>query len=480
MDTTLGQALARYLEAVKTEIQNRKSAARPANVRLAVLISENQILLRAVEQAEKAQEFQNLVREAAAVYYPEGLAKGSLSTLSRQSGEFFRLSGIYCELFDGQPVQANEQLARFRASLEAQTRTITYYAPIEWVYFSKEPIRLGEYEIRFLKTAEMEAIFSNRIRRIFYPWARVSVAELDGYWFLIAKETIPVDPPGKSFFRIPAVDPHRPRFSTPIDRALSLLALGDWTTRAPAPDGKPQNTTANLDTPKWPLPELVPFVISVSTNCLEWPRRAPDTSVLIRIEDIDAQTGETFERPNFQVHWHAAKAYEFEQLLATALRDLDRIRPHEQHWAFMGVALRFLGKAFTSEGIESLLWNMTAVDALLGEKGRGTKDRLSARVGKMLGEEQKARFKMLYEIRSDLVHGNEFKNKVLLDHLGTAREFARLAALWMLRYLSAVAESTQQFNCPIPDRTKLLANLDTLKGSEGNTPVGAAHSLIHR
>jgi len=193
-------------------------------------------LLHAVEHAEKGQEFQDLVREVAAAYYPEGLANGSLSTLSRQSGDFFRLSGIYCDLFDDQPVQANEQLARFRSSLGARTRTITYYAPIEWVYFSKETIRFGEFEIRFLKTAEMEAIFSNRIRRIFYPWARVSVAELDGYWFLIAKETIPVDPPGKSFFRIPGVDPHHPRFSTPIDRALSLLALGDWATRRPVTD----------------------------------------------------------------------------------------------------------------------------------------------------------------------------------------------------------------------------------------------------
>lgn len=478
MDTTLGQALARYLEAVKTEIQNRKSAARPANVRLAVLISENQILLRAVEHAEKGQEFQNLVREVAAVYYPEGLANGSLSTLSRQSGEFFRLSGIYCDLFDGQPVQANEQFANFKASLEAQTRTITYYAPIEWVHFSKETIRFGEFKIRLLKTTEMESIFSNRIRRIFYPWAGVSVAELDGYWLLIAKETMPVDPSGKSFFRIPGVDPHRPRFSTPIDRALSLLALGDWTTHPAAPDGKPQKTTANLDTPTRPLPALVPFVISVPTNPLERPRRAPDTSVLIR--DVDAQTGETFERPYFPVHWDAAKADELEQLLATALHDLDRIRPHEQQWAFIGAALRFLGRAFTSEGIESLLWNMTAVDALLGENKPRVKERLSRRVGKMLSEKQKAEFGILYEIRSDLVHGNEFKHKVLVRHLGTAREFARLTALWMLRYLSAVAELTQQFNCPIPDRTKLLANLDTLQGSAGNTPVSAAHSLIHR
>jgi len=473
VDTTLGQALAQYLEAVKMEIRNRKSVARPADARLAVLISENQILLRAVEHAEKGQEFQNLVREAALLYYTEGLAKGSLSKLSRQIAEFFRLSGIYCDLFDGRPVQLQEQFARLKAGLEATLRTVTYYAPIEWVYFGKEAIRFGEFEIRLLTTAEMDASFSDRIRRVFYPWARVNAAELAGYWFLIAKESVPVDPPGKSFIRLNfGVDPHRPRFSTPIDRALSLLALGDWAIRRSAPAGKPQKT-ADLDTSEWPLPELVPFVISLSTNCLEWPRRAPDASVLNRVDDIDAQTGETFERPNFQVHWDEAKADEFERLLASALRALDGIRPHEQQWAFMDVALRFLGRAFTSEGIESLLWNMTAVDALLGEDKPGTKARLSARVGKMLGEPQKAKFEALYEIRSDLVHGNtEFKHKVLLHHLGTARELARLAALWMLGYLECVAEVGQESGAPVPGRADLLAILD------GNVAARQRHPVI--
>jgi hypothetical protein len=104
---------------------------------------------------------------------------------------------------------------------------------------------------------------------------------------------------------------------------------------------------------------------------------------------------------------------------------------------------------------------MTAVDALLGENKLGTKARLSARVGKMLGGAHKAKFEALYEIRSDLVHGNaEFKHKVILNHLGTAREFARLSALWMLSYLAAVAQAVDRLNCPVPDRAELLAILD--------------------
>jgi len=96
-DATLGHALARYLEVAKMEIQGRESAARPADGRLAVLTSEDQILLRAVEHAEKGREFRDVVQEAAALYYPEGLAKGLLSKLSLQCAEFFRVSGIYCD-----------------------------------------------------------------------------------------------------------------------------------------------------------------------------------------------------------------------------------------------------------------------------------------------------------------------------------------------------------------------------------------------
>lgn len=458
-DTDLGQALASYLQAVKTEIQNRDSTARRPDAKLAVMMSKNQILLGAVEYAEKRQEFQNLVRQTASLFCPEALANGSLSKLSQQTLNFFRVSGTYCDLLDRRPVQPRKQLARFKASLEAKDRTVTYYAPIEWVNFGKDLIRFGEFEIRRLTTAEMELIFSDRIRRIFYPWAQVNVAELAGYWFLVAKEAAKIDPPGKSVFRFRVeVDPHHPRFSTPIDRALSLLALGDWVEPSPPQDGKPRRTPS-LDKNEWPLPELVPFVIGVSTNFLEWPHAAPDTSVLNRIDGVGGQTGET--QPNFQVHWDAAKADEFEHLLVSALGALDAIRAYEQQWAFMGVALRFLSRAFTSQGIESLLWNITAVDALLGEDTGGIKKRLSGRIGRMLGEAQTSNFKALYEIRSDLVHGNpDFKHHVLVYHLGAAAKFARLAARWMLGYLAAVAAATQRLNCPVPDREDLLAILD--------------------
>ncbi len=253
----LGQAVGRYLEAVRLEFLNHRAVARPTEARLAVLISEDQILLRAVELAETGREFQDLVRETASLYYPEGLAKGSLSKLKQQVAEFLRLSGVYCDFFDGRDVQPECLRSHLQTAFEARSQTVTHYAPIEWVDFGKDAIPFGEFEIRRLTQAEMETAFSDRICRVFYPWARVNTKELAGYWFLIAKETVGLDRPGATIFRLSVrVDPHRPRLCPPIDRALGLLALGDWTAR-PAPQAGRHQHTVGLNDSKWPLPELV-------------------------------------------------------------------------------------------------------------------------------------------------------------------------------------------------------------------------------
>jgi len=271
-DASLGQAFGRYVELARAEIQSQKLAARPADSRLAVLATEDQILLQAVEYVEKGRDFRNLVRETALLYYPEGAAKGLLGKLMQQVANFFRLSGIYCDLLDCQNLQPDELLAGFQAAFGATTQTITHYVPIEWVDFGNETIRFGEFEIRRLSVAEMETIFRDRIHRVFYPWARVSTADLAGYWFLVARETGLVDPPGRMIIHLNfRVDPHRSRLSAAIDRALSRLALGDWSRHYTALTDRTRGPT-DPDTLEWPLPQLVPFVVSISDRLLDWPR----------------------------------------------------------------------------------------------------------------------------------------------------------------------------------------------------------------
>ena len=52
---------------------------------------------------------------------------------------------------------------------------------------------------------------------------------------------------------------------------------------------------------------------------------------------------------------------------------LTHLRSAECEWEFLKVALLFLRKAFFSKGLIRLLWNITALDALLREDQPGRK-----------------------------------------------------------------------------------------------------------
>ncbi len=45
-----------------------------------------------------------------------------------------------------------------------------------------------------------------------------------------------------------------------------------------------------------------------------------------------------------------------------------------------------LVKAFFAEGLEQLLWHITAIDALLGEDASGLKEKLARRTASILGK----------------------------------------------------------------------------------------------
>jgi hypothetical protein len=111
-------------------------------------------------------------------------------------------------------------------------------------------------------------------------------------------------------------------------------------------------------------------------------------------------------------------------------------------WRFFETALGYFVKAFCSEGFEQLLWHITTLEALLGEKGEGLTEKLARRISAILGntnQEKKAlnrQFKDLYDFRSTLVHGGNFKKQVYVGHLREARSLARKVLLWFLHFLS--------------------------------------------
>ena len=134
----------------------------------------------------------------------------------------------------------------------------------------------------------------------------------------------------------------------------------------------------------------------------------------------------------------------------------------------MDTSLDFLLKAYTTEGLEQLLWHVTTIEAILGQRGTGITNRLLNRTSSILGATAKERkdfrdrFEKLYAFRSELVHGNASltDKTIYLGHLSEARDFARSTVAWMLNYLGQVAQDLAGAPDAVPTRDHLINVLD--------------------
>ena len=234
----------------------------------------------------------------------------------------------------------------------------------------------------------------------------------------------------------------------------------------------------------------VPFVLQVDDDLLSPPSPVPDVSVL-KPNDNSA-TGEDTQSPVIWISLDADETERFERFVQRVEHLFGAMKPREWGWEFLEVALGYFMKAFQSDGLEQLLWHVTALEALIGEKGGGVTDRLARRLSAILESTERKRkdiqkqFKELYEFRSDLVHGNIFKEKVLVHHLAEARIFTRQTLLWFLHYLHAAQPriSDNQQSAKPPSRDILLANLDlegdrrqSLRGLIDMVPAGFPYVL---
>jgi len=127
-------------------------------------------------------------------------------------------------------------------------------------------------------------------------------------------------------------------------------------------------------------------------------------------------------------------------------------------------------KRLVSDGLEQLLWHITAIEAAaIGENVKGgLSELLKRRAAAILGQTAKSRtefrkrFTDLYNFRSDLVHGNAKLAQQAIDygHLSEARDYARCIVLWVLQLLACVARGFSNVSAGIPTRSDLLKVID--------------------
>jgi hypothetical protein len=379
-------------------------------------------------------------------------------------GNWFRRSGLYHRLATAESLpDAGSLVSGLQAELPRRESIIKHLALIEYVYFHKPRMDFGRYEITRFSKKELDCLLENDIRADFYPWAAVPTSELARYWWLVVSETRPTRAIWRagrisvSFEDLDIVHRYYTELPPPIEQVLKELALFSW--RAP---------WATDADPRWE-PCRIPFCLRVDDHLTTAPSGPRvDTSALETEPEFDHANKEVGERPAIRLHFNEAEADAFERLARSEGTRLHAALSSTWSRPLVEVASNFFAKAFVSDGLEQLLWHITTIEALVGERAEGLTERLARRLAEALGasdserESIRKRFRELYEFRSELVHGRTPKAEVLTRHLFEAREFARNLLRWYLRLLDDIqkAAGAAASQGDMPDRREILRLLD--------------------
>ena len=415
-----------------------------------------------VGDLESHNQFRQLVKETEFVFRKGKQESGWAKNTTREVQTFLRRVGCYIDMFEGREIKVDAAFQDYYSAFKKQEHSVTYLAPLELVEFEQECINFEGFEIRRFSTQELNRILGNESNDIFYPWAVIDVEMLAYYWFLHVPNTELERRERSTIYEsayvIHPVKPQWTAYPKSIELALQLLILLDWTPRG---DNYPEELR---DFQKGWRGFTIPFVLTVYDDLLSTPARAYDLSGLdIYIDKVEGLV-------------HRPVESDFDKNETQQLQDsLNHLQEHvrslrermENEWTFLDIALGYFVKAYFTEGLEQLLWHITVLETLFGERKEGVNARLARRISNILGENNrerdnlKKRFNELYDVRCELVHGKAFSKDIHKGHLRIARELARKSLIWFIGYLSFVQEKFRGGQLAnIPNRDDLLTVLD--------------------
>lgn len=464
----LGEVFRRYTDVVRSRLQDRGKRQPPPRP-LRLLANRGMELRALADELENEAEFHQLVLGTYSSFSGSAPDKNRLEWGWQQAvKDFFRRSGYYVDVYDGEIANGDATFQSYLEAFQGSEVHTTYLALMEFVQFHGLFMDFGTFQIRRFAADELKVICRNRVNEVFYPLANVDVKKLQPYWFVCFTEqtarpqvdwlNTPIEDP-REFYLIRRQYTHYPKT---LELILQQLALFDW---------QPvwsEETSVEKELEKDWEGFWIPFVIRVDDNLLSSPGLAPDLSMLATDLATNAR-GEEIEVPGIAIILDEDATEAFKVFIRRAGDLLRCLRVKQNGWEFLEVGLGYFIKAFfTKEGLEQMLWHITTMEALLGEKGEGVTERLTRRIASILGkseDERKAirkQFKELYDFRCDLVHGNPFQKKVYVGHLRNARTLARRTLLWFLHYLDYIQArfSSSQRTKGVPTREEILALID--------------------
>ncbi len=438
-------ALHRYSDLVQQELEWSRTQDRLLGDAGRRLVRNDQLLLQAVDRAEKSPEFGELVRQAAS-----GNGRSDADTInaidrlmaSERLRTFFRNSGFYLDLFDDKRWNPEELERAYVEAFKLRRADVDYLVPIEGVEFAQEILEFDGFEIRRFQCSELDEILRNRVRKVFSPEAEVDTHLLSHYWMLHVTEVdeqTALDHWDRPFAdRTPQPYSWMPKA---VEKAATMIALWDW--HSPA------------DWPGWVAPQRpfdqehqigedavlpgLPLVITASKRLLDAEESAPNLGVFRLEPYCHPETGDVLDFVPARPWW------EFDEEQTRMFED--HIRRTQERISDLGdlsellhPGLDLLLKGFLSRGVGQFLWHVMAIDALVGENGK--KRIIAKRTSALLaseGDAQEVRCLVegLYELRSKYVHGAEglVSGGIGQRDLSKARDLARAAAVRMIDHL---------------------------------------------
>jgi Apea-like HEPN len=427
------------------------------------------VLLEKVGTLEGTDVFRNLVDATQRAYPADGM--WIVNLWRSELGNFFRRTGFYENVSEGRQLLRTEALfEKYQSCLQLTHRKVRYLAPIDAIDFGITHLDLGDFSIRKFSVEEIDDLFENDSRKVFYPASIVQSKNLADYWCLDVTIRTPRPSLDSSldWDFSPSFQKEISSFPKPIENALKRLVLFDW--QSIQTIGQSSNDPkAQWEPGKGWCRFYIPAVLSMTDDLFS----SPGSSVAIppidqELRDVD-DNGEEIWVPSY------LDLSDDERMDLTAfVARLNELIPRltsQKKWLFLDVALGFIVKAFFSEGLEQLLWHIAVVESLLGENKEGLNNLLARRVACITGKTRKQRptimetFKELYSFRSNLVHGNREildENKIYVSHLREARQVARETLIWFLNWLDIVEKQFAKNPCVsgVPERTDLLSVLD--------------------
>lgn len=381
---------------------------------------------------------------------------------------FFRRAEIYLQCVTRLPDPATV-VTKLRAETARTECTLRYLVLVDNIDLGKASLNWGPFALRWLDPSGFRSEIDYPTRLAFYPHTLQGIELFENHYFVEVTRTIPTGIKGSLkgldwlWTRTFNIDLHVTDFPSSVAEVLRVLALHDW---------QPPWAKEELDLPLaqrtgWSTFDFPAIVTTTDDQLMPYYSLPSGHGIGMEpvLDNDGNEVGEWPQRPICELDLD--EIHSLDKGVQARSAELQSIAAHtEAHFVFN--AMDFLLKAFLSKGMEQLLWNVVAIEAVLGPESKNMESisaSLRRRVAAILGgtnAQQKAISKEvndLYGFRSLLVHGGAHSDTVFAGHVASARRIARKVVDWALHTFAMLVRNGAE-SSSLPTRVDLMRLLD--------------------